>query len=166
MGRLLLGLLGVALTLSGCALREAGLSSVSEQAERLAEERGRLIELTNPLERIRSYVTVSGILAGFAASLAYDGNTDDMNALLTQFDRAIQDATALLSRIERNSETEVLSLSDIGSVLAGQIRTLRRLNERLNPEDRPPAATALANAVAARDQILKLVRNSTGHPAK
>ena len=145
--------LAIALTFSACRPRHANVS-VSDQAELLAEERGRLLELTDPVERTRSYITVSGILLDFAASFAHDGNTDGMKALLSQYDTAIQEAADSLIKSERDAEQNPEGFKDLEVALRLQIRLLNRLNRKIASRERQPVQTALRIASLAREQML------------
>ena len=68
---------------AGCALR-LGRMTPTQRGERLAIERGKLTELTDPVARTRSYIRISKLLLSFASDAAHERDIEDLNALMDQ----------------------------------------------------------------------------------
>src|SRR5262245_25708345 len=81
---LLVIVLSVPLILAGCAVRLGRLND-NQRAERLARERGRLTELKDPVQRTKSYITISTLLLDFITGAARDHQTEVMGPLLEQY---------------------------------------------------------------------------------
>jgi hypothetical protein len=64
--KLLALMLCIQVCLAGCALRSGGRSSANQRGERLALERGKLSETTDPALRTKSYIAIAD-LRGVAA---------------------------------------------------------------------------------------------------
>lgn len=145
-----------ALLFSACSVRRHVLHN-SEEAELLAEERGRLLQLTDPVQKTKSYITISSILLDFATSLASDGNMDGMKTLLVQYQTTIQDASDTMINSDRDARTNPAGFRDLDEALRPQVSRLKALKERVTPVDRQPVDTALSTANSARERILKLL---------
>ena len=145
-----------AMTFSACAMHRPALT-VSDEAELLAEERGRLTEETDPIERTKSYITVCGILLDFASSFAHDGNLDGTDALLAQYDTSIQNATNTMMQSDRNPQRDPAGFQDLEVALKSQIRLLKRLRKNVPSKRRQPVEISLVIATSARERIRKLL---------
>jgi hypothetical protein len=61
------------LLISGCGVRLGRMTDLQKD-KRLATERGRFQELTNPVDKTRSQIIISEILLDFATSAARDND--------------------------------------------------------------------------------------------
>src|SRR5262245_59085515 len=76
---------GLQLCLSGCAMRVGRGSNGTARAERLAMEKGKLAELTDPVARAKTYVVIADILLSFAGDSARVEDHDSFRALLDEY---------------------------------------------------------------------------------
>ena len=80
------------LCMVGCAIRGGGGSSANQRAERLAIEKGKLSETTDPVAQTKSYIVIADILLSFAADAAHEQALGDFRNLLTEYGRTIRTA--------------------------------------------------------------------------
>src|SRR5262245_24276543 len=100
----------VHLGLAGCAMRGGG--SANHRGERLATERGRLIELTDPVAQTRSRVVISDILLSFAADAARDDDNEAFRRLLVEYGQTIQIARDTIVYSMRNEDKQSRGYTD------------------------------------------------------
>jgi hypothetical protein len=155
-----LAIVVTAVAFSACAMHRPAMT-VSDEAELLAEEQGRLTEETDPVERTKSYITVCDILLDFASSFAHDGNLDGMDALLSQYDTSVQKATNTMIQSDRHPGDSA-GFQDLQVALKSQIRLLRRLRKNVPSKRREPVAISLGIATSAQESIRKLLLSTSG----
>lgn len=139
---------------SGCGARLANMTD-SQKAERLARERGRLQDLTDPVDKTRSWITISQILLDFAAGAGREGNMKDMQSLLDQYVTAIRSARDTIINSDRNAERDPEGYRDLEISLRGQIGQLQDLNRSLSVDDRPAVQNAIDIALSVREQVFR-----------
>jgi len=142
--------------LTGCALR-LGRMTDEQKAERLAVERGRLTEFTNPIDKTKSYITISEILLDFTGDAAKAGDLDGMKTLLEQYVGTIEAAGNTLSQTDRNAERRPAGFKDLEIALRGQMRKLQDLGSSLGVDERTPVDAAMESATRVRERLLKLL---------
>jgi hypothetical protein len=75
----------------GCALRLSEMTDI-EKTERLAIEKGSVLDETDPVDKTRSYITISQILLDFVGDSARTQDIEGMTSLLEQYTMAVQAA--------------------------------------------------------------------------
>ena len=78
--------------LSGCLTPRIGSGVDRERSERLATERGKLPDLTDPVSITRSQIVISSILLDFIADSVRDVDNEALDAILPQYRTAIRAA--------------------------------------------------------------------------
>jgi hypothetical protein len=143
------------LGLSGCAMR--GLGSANQRGERLAMERGRLSELTDPVAQTKSHVIISDILLSFAADAVRDQDHEAFRRLLVEYGRAIETARDTIVHSVRKEDRRPQGYTDLEGALARQIRTLQSLKKDVRAEDHESLDQAIQIASTIHQQMLNLV---------
>jgi phytoene dehydrogenase-like protein len=144
------------LGLSGCAMR--GLGSANQRGERLAMERGRLSELTDPVAQTKSHVIISDILLSFAADAARDQDHEAFRRLLVEYGRAIETARETIVHSVRKEDRRPQGYTDLEGALARQLRTLQSLKKDVRAaEDHESLDQAIQIASTIHQQMLNLV---------
>jgi AAA lid domain len=143
------------LGLSGCAMR--GLGSANQRGERLAMERGRLSELTDPVAQTKSHVIISDILLSFAADAARDQDHEAFRRLLVEYGRAIETARDTIVHSVRKEDRRPQGYTDLEGALARQLRTLQSLKKDVRAEDHESLDQAIQIASTIHQQMLNLV---------
>jgi hypothetical protein len=147
--------------LSGCALRGHGGSSANQRAERLAIEKGKLSQTTDPVAETQSYIVISDILLSFAADAAADKAYEDFRELLSQFGQTIRTAreTIVNSEIVPSRGTRIYS--EFGSALGRQVQTLQDLRKKLSVSDQGPIDQAIQIASSIREEMSNMGSRAT-----
>jgi hypothetical protein len=160
----------VSLVVSGCAARLTEMSDV-EKTERLAVERGRVLEETDPVDRTRSYITISQILMDFIADAAGSQPPEELRALVDQFITAIQTARDTIVNSGRDPERRSAGYRELEISLRQQLRILDDVGRSLTIDEREPVARASQSVETIRDEILRLLfpsgpENGTSGPGR
>jgi hypothetical protein len=87
----LLFAIAVQICLSACAVRLADMSD-NEKAERLAIEKGKLIESKDPVEIAKSHIMIARILLDFVSTAVRQGEVEGIDKRLAQYIGAVQAA--------------------------------------------------------------------------
>jgi hypothetical protein len=153
----------------GCAgSRVAGMSG-KQRSERLATERGTLQDLTDPVERTKSYITISEILLSFAADAIREGATADLKPLMEQYIMAIEEARDAMVDSKRDAERRPAGYKELEIAVRGQLRVLQDLSTQLTLEERKPIDAALAAATAVHREMLQFLfpqsKSASARPA-
>jgi hypothetical protein len=138
----------------GCAARLAEMSA-EKRAERLATERGRLADLSDPVERTKSYITISEILLSFASEALRDGAIADMKTLMGQYITAVESARDAMADSNRDAERRPSGFKELEIAMRGQLRRLEDMRRQLVVDERKPVDDAIAVAGAIRDEMLR-----------
>ena len=146
----------VPLLVFGCAAR-LGHESETIIGERLAVERGRLSELEDPIERTKSYITISDLLLDFAAGAARDHDAGSLAPLLDQYAAAIRSARDAIVNSDRDPTRKRSGYEGLEMALSLQTRRLQDINLKLTVEERPPLDLALGVATSIRDELMQLL---------
>jgi hypothetical protein len=142
----------VHIALSGCAIRGHG-TAANQRSERLAIERGRLSELTDPAGRMQSYIVISDILLTFAADAVRDQDHEAFRELLVEYGRTIGAARDTIMTAERSSRPKPKVYSDLDNALGRQVQTLQNFGVGLEEADHESLDDAIQLATAIRQQI-------------
>src|SRR5262245_45373992 len=144
------------IVLSGCGARLTKMTA-AKRAERMATERGRLVELTDPVERTRSYIVISDILLSFASDAVKDGTPEELGVLMDQYVTAIRSAHDTMVESKRDPERRPQGYRDLELALRAQTRSLRDIGTQLLVDQREPLDRAGAVAVSIREELLRLL---------
>jgi hypothetical protein len=148
--------LSVPLVLSGCAARLGRLND-NQRAERLARERGRLTELEDPVQRTKSYITISTLLLDFVTGAARDHQTDLMATLLEQYTMAIQSARDTIINSDRDAARNPSGYKDLELALRQHERRLDDIGRTLSPDERANVEAARNVAAMIRGDLIKRI---------
>jgi hypothetical protein len=139
------------LSLVGCAIRLGGGSNANRRAERLAIEKGKLTETTDPVARTKSYIVIADILLSFASDAAREQARDDFHSLLIEYGRTIKTARETLVNSERPAARQ--GFTDFENGLRRQVRTLQDLRTKLSAADYEPLDQAIQIASSIREEM-------------
>jgi hypothetical protein len=145
------------LGVAGCAMRGGGGASANRRGERLAIERGRLSELTDPIARTKSYIVISDLLLSFAADAAREQAHDDFRDLLLEYGRTIKTARETIVNSERRPGRQPEGYTDLEGALRRQVQTLQGLRRNVNPGDEEPLDQAIQVASSIREEITNML---------
>jgi hypothetical protein len=140
----------------GCTAKIVQMTA-RQRSERLARERGRLSELTDPVALTKSYITISTILLTFTSEAVREGDTGVVRTLIDQYIAAVQRARDTMVMSNRDAERRPGGYKELEIALRGQLRFLEDINKQLVLEERKPLADAIATAVSVRDEMLRLM---------
>jgi hypothetical protein len=129
----------------------------AKRAELLATERGRLSELTDPVERTKAYILISDILVSFAADAVKDGTIEELSILMDQYVGAIQSARDTMVTSRRDPERRPQGYRDLELALRGHTRLLRDIGTQLLVDQREPLDRAATTASSIREELLQLL---------
>jgi hypothetical protein len=138
----------------GCAARIAQMSA-KQRSERLAAERGNLTEVTDPVSRTRSYITISEILLSFASEAIRDGAIGDVKPLMDQYIMAVEGGRDAIIDSGRDAERRPDGYKDLEIAMREQLRLLEDMSRKLSLDDRKPIEGAIAAATSVRDEMLE-----------
>jgi hypothetical protein len=133
--------------LAGCALRSGGRPSGNQRGERLALERGRLIETTDPMARTKSYIVISDLLLSFATDAAGERAHDDLRGLLDEYTQTIRAARETIVTSKRPPDGRPQGHIDLERALGRQLTTLDDFRAKFDATD--PETLDLARQLAA-----------------
>lgn len=139
------------LFLAGCAIRGLGNSGSNQRGERLAIEKGKLTETTDPAAQTKSYIVIADILLSFAAEAASEKDVDDFRSLLIEYGRTIRTARETIINSERPAARQ--SYADLANGLRRQAKTLQDLRIKVSATDREPLDQAIQIASSIREEM-------------
>ena len=139
------------LCMVGCAIRGGGGSSANQRAERLAIEKGKLSETTDPVAQTKSYIVIADILLSFAADAAREQALGDFRNLLTEYGRTIRTARDTIVNSEPPAARQ--GFTDFENGLRRQVTTLHDLRTTLSPSDYEPLDQAIQIASSIREEM-------------
>jgi hypothetical protein len=140
----------------GCAAR-LGHKSESLIGERLAVERGRLSELQDPIERTRSYITISDLLLDFVADAARDHDAESLMPLVNQYVSTIRSARDTIVNSDRQAIQKAVAYKDLEIAISLQTRRLQAITGALTIDERPPFERALSAANSIGEEMMGLL---------
>jgi hypothetical protein len=127
--------------------------NASRRGEQLAIERGRVTEITNPIDKTRSYITISQLLLSFASDALQERDVNDVNALMDQYVLAIQAARDTMMDSGRNAVQQPGGYRDLETALREDLRLLQEINRQLFVEDRRSVNRAVTVATSIQEQM-------------
>jgi len=142
--------------LAGCGGRLTKMTA-TKRAERMATERGRLSELTDPVERTKSYIVISEVLLSFASDAVKDGTVEELGVLMDQYVTAIRSARDTMTASKRDPEKRPQGYRDLELALRAQTRSLRDLGGQLLVDQREPVVRAETAASSIREELLQML---------
>jgi hypothetical protein len=146
----------VSLFVCSCGVRLGRMSNL-QKAERLASERGRLQELTNPVDKTRSHIIISNILLDFAGSAARDNDFEGMRTLLDQYSTSIKAARDVMLDSDRDPLRNAAGYKDLELALRQQVRRLEEMRRSLTVDEREQIDVALSLAMSIRDEMIRKI---------
>jgi hypothetical protein len=142
------------IVLPGCGVR-LGKMKASQRGEQLAIERGRVTELTNPVDKTRSYITISQLLLSFASDALRERDLTDVNGLLDQYVLAIQTARDTIAGSERDAVRDPAGYRDLETSLRQDLNSLQDISRQMFVEDRGSINRATTVATSIREQMAR-----------
>jgi hypothetical protein len=149
-------LMFLAVFYSGCATRIVEMKPL-QRSELLATEQGRLLELTDPVSRTKSYITISEVLLSFASDAARDGLTPAVNRRLEQYVSAVQNARDTLVMSDRDARRHPAGFRDLEVAARHHLQLLHDLRSRAIPENRKSIEDAITEASSVRNEMSALL---------
>ena len=149
-------LLSVLCLSTGCTTKIAQMTA-QQRSERLATERGRLPQLTDPVAQTKSYIKISQLLVTFAADAIRNGQPGQMTDLMEQYSTAVQNARDAIVASLRDAERRPAGYKDLELSLRAQLRLLQDINKLLLSEERVPVENAITTASSVRNEMLLLL---------
>jgi hypothetical protein len=140
----------------GCGARIAEMSG-KQRSERLATERGRISDLSDPVAKTKSYITISEILLTFATDAIREGATGDVKNLMEQYVTTVETARDTMVMSTRNPERKPAGFKDLEIAVRVQLRLLQDIQQQLAFDERKPVENAIAVATSIRDDMLRLL---------
>jgi hypothetical protein len=131
--------------------------SPGQRSELLATERGRLFELTDPVEKTKTYVRISEVLLTFAFRSFEGDEMEDMQALLGQYLDAVRGARETIVNSGRNARRQPGGFREFEEALRRQIRFLEDMNGQSLDYSRKPILDTTSVVKATHEEIRKLL---------
>jgi len=128
----------------------------TQRGERLAIERGKLTELTDPVARTRSYIRISKLLLSFASDAAHERDIGDLNALMDQLVATMKAARDTMVMSDTDAEHPE-GYKDLETALRTHGQFLRNLRSQLTLEERNKVEDAEQAMADLRQEILRYV---------
>jgi hypothetical protein len=145
------------LVTGGCAVSGLGGSNPNRRGERLAVERGKLAETSNPLARMKSYIVIADLLLSFAADAAREQANDDLGNLLTQYTATVSTARDTVVDSEHQPDRHPQGYKDLEAALGRQLRTLQELRGRTGAAVHTPIDEAIKSASTIREEMVQIL---------
>jgi hypothetical protein len=155
MTKLLTLTLSVCLFSWSCVPSRVGVDR--ERSERLATERGKLIDLTDPMSITRSQIGISRILLDFISDSVRDRDVEALNAILPQYRAAIRGARNAMVSSDIDPIRRPSGYRELEIALGEHIPRLVALTESLPVDERPVLAATLEEATSIRAEMTKLL---------
>ena len=147
------------LCVAGCVKKVSPNSPPNIRGERLAIERGKLNELSDPIARTKSYVVITDIILTFIADAATDEDHDSLRALLSEYAHTL--ATARDTVVNSGQGARRLrAYAELDTALRRQIRTLQTLKPKVSADDREPLDQAIQSASSIHEEIARVSSRS------
>jgi hypothetical protein len=133
--------------------------TAAQRSERLAMERGRVLELTDPVAKTRSYIMISNLLLQFAYEVVRDDELGDLDILLQQYLAAIRNARETIVNSREEGKRRPDGYNALASALGAQLLRLQEMQNLLFEENHKPIEDTRAVVTSIRSEVLRLVRN-------
>lgn len=143
------------LCIAGCAMRSGGAAAAANRkAERLALEKGRLVEATDATTRTKSCIVISDILLDFAVDAMAEQDHEGVRRLLMEYGRTLGIARDDLRKATRQSRKPPQIYFEFEKKLGLQLQTLERVRAGATGEDRELVDQAAQTTAALRQELL------------
>ena len=152
----LLVVFALGISTAGCGARLADMTP-AYRSSRLELERARLSRQGDPVDRTKTYISISHILLTFASDAIRDGDHAALKQSVDQYTVVLKAAGETMVNSDRNAVRRAGGYKELEIALRGQLRLLGDLGNRLNFDERGPIEDAITNATAVRDEILSLL---------
>ena len=143
------------LVLGGCL--GGGRMNANQRAERMALEKGRLTDQTNPVEKTRSYIRISGWLLDFVADSARLHDMDALKSLVEQYVTTVKSARDTIVNSGRDPERNSAGYKDLELALRLHARHLNDIRMFLEVDSRQPIDQALEVADSLRQEVFAIL---------
>jgi hypothetical protein len=153
--QLLIPTLCLSLT-SGCAARFAEMT-VEQRSLRLASERAKISQVTDPVAKTKSYIAISEIVLTFVSDALRSGATGDIPVLMEQYIAAVRGGRDTMVESRRDAERRPGGYKDLEIAVRGQLRALQDMSRQLVFDERKPIEEAIAAATSVREDMLRLL---------
>ncbi len=144
------------LCLAGCAIRGVG-GSANQRGERLAIERGKLSETSDPIARTKSYIVISDLLLSFASDAVRERAYDDFGSLLNQYLRTIQTARETIVNSERPPTRQPQGYAELENALRRQVSTLQDLRIKVDAANQGAIDPVIQTASSIRQELSNML---------
>jgi hypothetical protein len=145
--------------LASCAMRSSREID-NQRAEQFAMEKGRLSELTDPVEIARCQITISRILLEFAASGLAQRDVDGANRRIAQYTASIQAARDAMTGSGLNPLQKPAGYSDLVTATREYTRSLESMRSALPQDQQSTLNSARGITDSIHSEMLRLL--STG----
>lgn len=126
-----------------------------QRARELERERSKLEKESDPVDRAKIGIRISEILLEDVSESVRDGDINQMQAQLTLYSAAIQDAHQTLVDSGRNAAKKPGGFKELEIALRKHARKFDDFARSLNLENRIPLEQAKDLAIGIRDKLLK-----------
>ena len=127
------------------------------RSELLATEQARLSELTDPVSRTKSYITISEVLLSFASDALIGGGIPAVNRRLEQYVSSVQNARDTIVMSDRDALQYPAGFRELEVAVRDHLRLLHGLRPRADSESRDAVEHAITVATSVRDEMLALL---------
>ncbi|MBI4471976.1 MAG: hypothetical protein HY646_04865 [Acidobacteria bacterium] len=148
--------------ISGCAAPISKMSAAA-RAELLATEQGRVMELTDPVEKTKSYIVMAEVLLSFAAKSLQGDEIEDMDVLMRRYIETIRSARKTIVESRREARRSPAGYNDLEQALDRQLRSLQFMISLSLDYQRPSLDEAVSVITPIREEILRLLNKGTRH---
>jgi hypothetical protein len=128
----------------------------NRSSERLEAERRRVSGLKDPVDRTKSYITISTLLLDLATGAAQH-DPESLAPLLDQYVTAIQAARDSIVNSGRDATRKPAGYKEMEITLRQHTRRLQDIARMLTVDEREPVEHALRVATSIREEIIRLL---------
>jgi hypothetical protein len=139
-----------------CAVPGIRSAKPSRRGERLATEKGKLAETTDPLARAKSYTIIADLILSFATDAALAGASEDLRSLLSQYTAAIRSARDTLIESQHQGDRRPQGFRDLEGAIGRQLKSLEEIRAKVSAPDTDHVNQAIAFASTIRDEMARL----------
>jgi hypothetical protein len=161
-----LALILILVEVTSCTIRTAHLQGqYDKRLERLQKEKDRLNRISDPVDRVRTEITISEILLSLASDAVKTGEPESFTKRLNEYVEAISDAHQTMSKTGRDAHRKPKGFKDLEIALRRQIRILDDLAHAVTYDQRDPVEKAKQKASDMREELLKALFGEQNAPS-
>jgi len=165
MQRLLLTLIVVAL--SSCAIHTNALrGQYDKRIERLQKERDKLGRQTDPVDRTKTYISISEILLSLASDAIKSGEPEAMGKHLTEYVGTVREAHQTMMKTGRDAHRKPKGFKELEIALRRQINMLNDLGRTVTFDQRDPIDKAKAEVSSMREDVFRALFGDQNAPSR